>query len=204
MPHAFRKFLIKENQEFLLTEDRKYLGEKVGDILNAIQNIQDNGQSIGARELNRNSEEIVDRIRGILHDTWSRKDKKFLKPLQKIGVAIMKALEEKGDLLGTISSSSDEVTKLLDDLGVPLNKLAGGQEKGAEEPQEVDAPQQMPQQPEMQPPQGMGMPGMQPQPMPGDPMGGQMPQPGMPMGQPMPPVGMPPPGQPMPGGPMPM
>jgi hypothetical protein len=43
--------------------------------------------------------------------------------LQKVGVALMKAIDEKSDLPATISAVAGTLEKLVEDLGVPINKL---------------------------------------------------------------------------------
>lgn len=111
-------------KQFLINEQRAYLGQKVGDILTAAQELRDDARNMGTRDLTRFSERIVNQIRRILHSNWPREEKKYLKQLQKVGVAIMKAIDEKDDLPGTISGAATSLEKLVGDLGVPINKLA--------------------------------------------------------------------------------
>ena len=53
-------------KEFLLVEQRAYLGQKIGDILTATQELRDDSKHMGTRDLTRFSEKIVNQIRRIL------------------------------------------------------------------------------------------------------------------------------------------
>lgn len=109
---------------FLLNEQQAYLGQKVGDILTATQELRDDVKNMGSRDLIRFSERIVNNIRRILHSNWPKEEKKHLAVLQKVGVALMKAIEEKDDLASVISGSASTLEKLVSDLGIPIHKLA--------------------------------------------------------------------------------
>jgi hypothetical protein len=111
-------------RQFILEEQRAYLGQKVGDILTAAQELRDDSMNMGTRDLVRFSERLVNQIRRILHSQWPREEKKFLKDLQKIGVSIMKAVDEKDDLTNVISSAVGGLEKLSGKLGVPIHKMA--------------------------------------------------------------------------------
>jgi hypothetical protein len=109
---------------FLLHEQTAYLGQKIGDILTAIQELRDDSKHMGTRDLVRFSQKIVNQIRRVLHSQWAREDKKHLLTLQKVGVAIMKAIEEKDDLVSVIASAAHELEQLSGRMGVPLHKLS--------------------------------------------------------------------------------
>lgn len=111
-------------KEFFVLEQKQYLGQKVGDILSATQELKDDSKNMGSRDLSRFSEKIVNQIRKILHSYWSKENQKYLKDLQKIGVAIMKAVKEKGDLQQTISGASSSLEELISKIGTPINKIA--------------------------------------------------------------------------------
>jgi hypothetical protein len=64
-----------------------------------------------------------------LHSNWSKEEKQYLLKLQKVAVAIMKAIDEKNDLPGIIASSTTTVEKLVADLGVPIHKFASPDKK---------------------------------------------------------------------------
>ena len=117
----------------LLTEDKSYLGKRVGDILNGLQDLSQNSASMGSREANKNAETIVNQVRRIIKTNWPQGDKKHLESLQKVGVAIMRAIEEKGDLEDTLSNSTKEIEGVMQKLGVTINDL-GSPEEAAESP----------------------------------------------------------------------
>jgi hypothetical protein len=125
-------------KEFILNEQKAYLSQKVGDILTAVHELQDDSKNMGTRDLIRFSERIVNQIRRILHSNWPREEKKYLKSLQKVGVALMKAIEDKDDLPGTISGSVSVLEKLVADLGMPINKLATTDKPPEEDDKGVD------------------------------------------------------------------
>jgi hypothetical protein len=114
----------REFESFVLCEHRAYLGQKVGDVLTATQELRDDGPNMGTRDLTKFSEKIANQIRRILHSQWPKEEQKHLKVLQKAAVAIMKAIDEKDDLQNVISSTASELEKLTGDLGVPVNKFA--------------------------------------------------------------------------------
>lgn len=120
-------------RQFLILENRSFLGQKVGDILTATQELRDDSKNMGSRDLTRFSEKIVNQIRRILHSQWPREEKKHLLSLQKIAVALMKAIDEKDDLSSVVSSAASELEKLSGKLGVPIHKLASPDKAEAEE-----------------------------------------------------------------------
>lgn len=137
---------------FLLNESKAYLGQKVGDILTAVQELRDDSANMGTRDLTRFSERIVNQIRRILHSNWPREEKKHLVTLQKVGVALMKAIEEKSDLPGAIAGSASTLEKLVANLGIPIHKLATTDEAPQEDakgvsstPQDQSVPPPQPQ-----------------------------------------------------------
>ena len=110
-------------KEFLLNENRAYLGQKVGDILSALQQLRDDAPNMGSRNLTEYTIRIVNLIRRVLHSSWPKDEEPNLIKLQNGGVALMKAIDEKGDLPGMISAVAGAFEKLVADLGVPVNKL---------------------------------------------------------------------------------
>ena len=110
-------------RDFLLNENRAYLGQKLGDILNALQDLSDNSEGLGTRQLVNNSEGIVNQMRRILHTRWNSREEPHLKTLQKVAVGIMRAIEEKSDLEGVLKGAVGEVEQLMSRLEVPVNKL---------------------------------------------------------------------------------
>jgi hypothetical protein len=108
---------------FLINEERSFLGHRVGDVLTAMQDVQQDMPNLGSRHLTRIAEELVNQIRKILHSSWSPKYNKHLKELQKIGVAIMRTVEEKGDLKEIIPTATQSLQSLSSKLGVKINNL---------------------------------------------------------------------------------
>ena len=93
-------------KDFLLNEQQAYLAQKVGNILSAVQDLKNDAKTMGSKNLNAFSNEIVVHIRNILHSSWPKEQEKHLKSLQKMAVSIMKCMDEKGDLSSVISSVS--------------------------------------------------------------------------------------------------
>lgn len=111
-------------KEFLLNEDRAYLGLNIGDILTALQDLADNGKSMGTRQLQRYAEEIVSAIRKIIHGSWPKEEYGSLEILQDISVAMMKSIKEKeGDINELIPDAIAALQKLMQKLEVPFNNL---------------------------------------------------------------------------------
>ena len=128
-------------KEFILNEAQAYLGQKVGDILTATQELRDDSPNMGSRDLTRFSERIVNQIRRVLHSNWPKEEKKHLVTLQKVGVALMKSIEEKDDLPGIIASSASSLEKLVADLGIPIHKLASTDATPEEDDNNTEGPQ---------------------------------------------------------------
>jgi uncharacterized protein YydD (DUF2326 family) len=110
-------------ENFLLNEDKNYLGNKVSDILSALQDIQGDIDNLGSRHLSKLAEGVINQIRTILHSNWNLKNIKYLKELQKIGVFISKTIEEKGDLKQTIPAATKALEELAGKIGAKINDL---------------------------------------------------------------------------------
>jgi hypothetical protein len=140
---------------FILNEGKAYLGVRLGDVLNAIQDLDQNAKSMGTRQMVRSAENIVNQIRRILHTHWDKQEEASLKNLQKAGVALAKAIEEKDNLEAIIKAVKGELEELVGDLGQPIGELGkpeGGKE-AKEQEQEPTPPQPAgPQQPLPNPP----------------------------------------------------
>jgi hypothetical protein len=179
-------------KDFILLENRVYLGGKMGDILTALQELRDDAKSMGSRSLVRYAEKIVNQIRRVLHTHWPKDELKFLKPLQKIGVAMMKAIEEREGLEEVISGASSELEKVLGKMGVPINKIGANTSDDpdtsdkATSDKEKNPPEDKP--PETPPAPGGAAPAADPNPL--DPNAGAPPTPGAGTGQPPPPTPM--------------
>lgn len=143
---SFSKIYFKD---FLLNESKYYLAERVGNILSAIQDLLENIEGIGKRQLIVNCDNIVSQIRSILQDSWSEKEKTYLLDIQKIGVAIAKCMDEKGELSDILQSAASSFEEISNKLGVPLNSI--GNEKEEDTPKQEPQPQDQP--PQEDPPQ---------------------------------------------------
>lgn len=108
---------------FLLNEQQAYLAQKVGNILSALQDLKNDAKNMGTRDLNSFANEIVVHMRNILHSSWPKEQEKHLLSVQKMAVALMRCMDEKGDLPEIIAQVADNMEKLVSDLGMPINKL---------------------------------------------------------------------------------
>lgn len=156
-------------KEFLLNEGKVYLGSKVGEVLSAVQSLEEDQDGMGAREYVRFCEKVVVAIRRILHSGWSQNEFKYLKKLQKIGVAIMRAVEKKDDLKDVMKSSRQELEKLSSELGLPVNQIGDEEAELSDNappnpppPSESPDQQGLPQNPPGSPPEQMVAPNMMP------------------------------------------
>lgn len=165
-------------KHFLLNEEKSYLGQRINDVLTALHDLQEDIENLGSRHINRMAESIVNQIRRVLHSNWSEKQHKSLKSLQKAGVAIMKAIEEKGDIKAVLASATQEIEELSGKLGNPVSDIgdsAEGEPAVLEPPPEPE-PEQNPEVPQEAPPAGPAgeMPGQ----VPGQTTPPEMPMPG--------------------------
>lgn len=110
-------------KEFLINEEVGYLGHKIGDVLTSLQELQSDMENLGSRHLTRLAEEIVNQIRKIIHGDWSSKSGRSLKELQKIGVAIQKTIDDKGDLKQIIPSAVEAMQLISGKTGRKINDL---------------------------------------------------------------------------------
>lgn len=111
-------------KDFLVLENNSYFSTKVADILAGAQEIEQNVQGMGLRELSKSCEILANQIRRILHSHWPRELTPQLEELQKIGVAILRAIEEKGDLRELIPAISSNLKNLSGKLDQPVNQLS--------------------------------------------------------------------------------
>jgi len=139
-----------EFKSFLLTEQKDYLAHKVNDVLTGVHELLAAKKQMGAKQLVRNAEDVANQIRKILHTSWPRSEHKHLKTLQKCGVALMKTIEDKGDLSDTFNSVRSELEQLSHRLRVPANQLGQGKEDAPKRP-EPPPPGQKPEAPQMSP-----------------------------------------------------
>lgn len=110
-------------KNYLLTENENYLAQRIGDILNALQDLQENHQNMGTRQTVAAAKTIVSQIRSILHVNWAKKQLPTLESLQKVGVAIMKTVEERGNIADILPACIAELQKNIQKTGEPINNL---------------------------------------------------------------------------------
>jgi len=108
-------------KEFFFLESKQFFATQCGDILNAIQNLEEESEYIGTRNLVKYSQNIANNIRNLIHSHWKEDLEDHLKTLQKTGVAILKAIEESSDLLEIIKSTRAVLEELVKKLGMPIN-----------------------------------------------------------------------------------
>jgi len=108
---------------YLLYETKSYLGQKVGDILTALQSLNDDAPNMGTRQLLSAAKGIASQIKRILHDNWPDSETTTLKTLQRIGVALMKSIDENQPIGDVLSASVQELQQASEDLGMPVNDL---------------------------------------------------------------------------------
>jgi hypothetical protein len=119
-----------------------------------MQDTQEDMPNLGSRHLTKVAEELVDQIRKILHSSWSAKNQKYLKDLQKIAVAIQKTIDDRGDLKEVIPVAAQSMEQLIGKMGVKMNNLQApemipGQNATPQDFQQTPPP--MPSQPQMPP-----------------------------------------------------
>lgn len=120
--------MMDQFKYFVINEQKFYLGQRAGDILTVIQNLENDASNMGNRALIRAIQGVANQIRRILRGRWDESDIQYLKRLQKVGVALLKGIDEKEDIEQLIVSCSAEIQSLLNDLEVPINSL-GSQEE---------------------------------------------------------------------------
>lgn len=125
--HIFMRF-----RTFLINEEKGSFAQRVADILSAVQDLNDNAENMGTRHLVSNAQTIADQIRRIIHTHWPEKEESNLEVLKKCGVAIMKTMDEKGDLLSILKSCEKHLGKISGEQEEPVNDL-GNEEEGQEE-----------------------------------------------------------------------
>lgn len=130
-------------REYLLLEQKEYLADRISDILTGVHEMLGAEKQVSAKQQVRNAEYIANQIRKVLHASWPRTEHKHLRVLQKCGVALLKAVEDKGDLPETFNSVRSELEKLSGKLGQPVNTMGSmDQEKPKKQEQPPPPPQQ--------------------------------------------------------------
>lgn len=102
-------------KEYILEESDRHLDQRISDILSALQDLNDSSENMGARHLVSNSEGIVKQIRRTVHTHWPEREEPRLKTLQKCGVAIMRAIDEKDDLEAVLKACQSNLEGIAGD-----------------------------------------------------------------------------------------
>jgi hypothetical protein len=118
---------------YLLNEQRAYLGQKLGDILTAVQNLHDDAANLGTRQLTKATDGIVKQIRRIIKDEWPDTELPVLQTLQRVAVALAKAIDENADLKEVVAGAVQELQKASGDLEEPVNNFGSEEEPTGEE-----------------------------------------------------------------------
>ena len=111
-------------KSFLLNENKVYLAQEIGDILISVQDLNDEVEKIGTRNLVRFSQIIINKCRGILQGHWGDENKKWLLKLQRCAVALAKAIDENDNTEDTLKSIQNEFEGMLKKMGVPFNTIS--------------------------------------------------------------------------------
>lgn len=120
---------------YVLNENKVYLAKEIGDVLNSSQELSDEVNKIGTRNLVRYGQIIVNKARGILQGHWGNENRKFLKSLQKCAVALAKSIDENDNIEDVLKSTIDTLQKVIDKMGVPVNAF-----QVTEKPPETEKP----------------------------------------------------------------
>lgn len=120
-----------EFKNFILNETKAFLDQRVADILSALQDLNDNADDMGPRHLVSNAETIVNQIRRTIHTHWPDSERPKLVVLQKCGVAIMKAIEEKDELKEVLKNAQQQMESISG--GAPVNDVGPGADESQTE-----------------------------------------------------------------------
>ena len=112
-------------KDFILTEAEDYFVQRVSDVLNALQDLNDASGDMGARHLVSNAQTIVNQMRRIIHTHWPQSERPSLETLQKCAVAIMKAIDEKDNLQGVLKACQAHLETMTGRQEKPANRLIG-------------------------------------------------------------------------------
>jgi hypothetical protein len=118
-------------KEFILDESKAFFAQRVSDILSALQDLNDNAEDMGPRHLVSNAETIVNQIRRTIHTHWPDSERSNLTVLQKCGVAIMKAIEEKGELKDVLKAVQQQMESISGE--APVNDIGPSEEEPEDE-----------------------------------------------------------------------
>lgn len=107
-------------KDFLNESTDNYLNVKVGDILNALQNISEDMGVLGKKDSTTALVSVVNQIRPLLKSSL---DKKHLVTLQRIAVHLMKSIENNFELKPVVDSCIESLKDILTGSKLPINKI---------------------------------------------------------------------------------
>lgn len=114
---------MEQFKKFLLLEQEQFLAQKIGEVLTALQSLEEDGTNLGNRQLLRNAENIVNYMRKIISSQWSKEELGYLKRIRKVAVALAKAIDSNADMRDVITNAKNELENLQKDLGLPINRM---------------------------------------------------------------------------------
>lgn len=115
-------------KEYLLNENKSILSQRIGDILNALQDLADDPKNINKKQ---KAENIVVQIRRILHTKWPSNQEGNLLVLRRCAVNIMMSIDPKRqsetnlDLDAVIKASINAIQQIIKNLDAPINQITG-------------------------------------------------------------------------------
>lgn len=116
-------------KEFLINENKSILAQRIGDILNAIQDLSEDPKNIDKKQ---KVENIVNQIRRILHTKWPSNQENSLLSLRKCAVNMMMSIdpkkESRPDLDLVINGCKKNLESLVKNLEAPINQIATNNE----------------------------------------------------------------------------
>jgi hypothetical protein len=115
-------------KDFLLIENKVLLYERIGDILNALQDLSENFKSLGRRRSTEAAKNIVNVIRSniLQYNKWPGSEINNIKVVQSCALAIIKSIEEsieENDLEIVINKSIKILQNLLSKSDTPINQI---------------------------------------------------------------------------------
>jgi hypothetical protein len=115
-------------KDFLITENSALLYQRIGDILNALQDLAENYKGLGTRRSTEAAKNIVNVIRSSIlqNNKWPNNEINNLKTIQSCAVALMKSIEEnteENDLESSINKCINILQKIVSKSDVPINKI---------------------------------------------------------------------------------
>lgn len=118
-----------EFRSFLLLEQEEFLAQKVGDVLTALQSLAADSPNMGNRQLIKIADNIVGEMRKILEGRWSKEEEPHLRAIQKVAVALAKAIDTNDKMPDVIAGAKTALEQLQGKLGGPINDLGSEVEK---------------------------------------------------------------------------